>query len=786
MKANFNIFALSKKFIVVTNLVHTSASIYDAIKDFSEEKITLPLQIQYLLMRYGKSLTTDAFLSLCEMDKEDIILIANDIEVYLKELYGDYGTFQTLFGDFPNRVLNMNDVEMALHTLVHYMSGGEYFPNDYSDGFDAEKVEYDWENFDQYREFEMIDAIDMDGLASLYANIISANQSLTSFDTEAIQYLANANKQFCSMVMERIEDVPFKETLCLVIDTLHYSPKTVTDVLRYAVYLSGNDVSLPKIPTTVSNGWSTRRATKEDNIPYNFKNFNRRERRRLLQMLNDIVSTPSKFENGVSEMKKYLARWIRLGEKIHPGEFGKKFPEAKLAFDKIRNEAKSIHGWEGKVEIARQNYDFKAMMKLYKERPGSFARALDSLFRMFGEEETIINEFQSVINKVSTKVLIELAEHFSSRTERCNRFVTPKGARRAIELSSLSPMSSEFVEKIMNCVIQEFAFRASQKEPLTNQHFYLSKQLVNILLPKNMRSAAIGTVQAARGSRIPLPNDKDLIRFYCHWIDETGNEDLDLSAELIHKNCRPQHIGWNTNYRNVNNGETICIFSGDVRRRVGKCAEYIDISISKALEAGFQYMVLYASDYNGKGFQCPCWAGFESREQFGRSGGTTWAPSEVTYGVQITSQCQQIVMGIVDFEKREFIIVDEDRTGIPVSSLGNSDNLIQRFTKPHFWNALKLLEISLSARYADVYEVDDDIKVEEQKLQNNTEIKRLETLLEIYQNQLKDSSLEEVDIDGLNDEIAETLQELEWRRKCQFITCHDTIRDYTLLLESMS
>ena len=68
-------------------------------------------------------------------------------------------------------------------------------------------------------------------------------------------------------------------------------PKTVTDVLRYAVFLSGGDVALPKIPTSLDYGWGNydsswpqymkdhyNRNLQNARAPFKFKKFSNKRR----------------------------------------------------------------------------------------------------------------------------------------------------------------------------------------------------------------------------------------------------------------------------------------------------------------------------------------------------------------------------------------------------------------------------------------------------------------------------------------------------------------------------
>ena len=796
MNCNLRTFALSKKFLLLEKTVtnYTDSILKDFLNSCDVSATRIPLLVQYTLMQYGKSMTGSAFLSLCQSSPEEQVSVANDVEIYLVELFGNHGSFDTLFGDFPNTVLNMSEFEMAVHTLVQYFTDGAYFPKDFnikSNFTDAEdNTNIDW-NLCVKDNYDLIEATDYIGLSVLYKNLLCANQSLTDFDKKAVIALGDSLGEHPEMAetLIQIEDIPFKETLCLAIDSLGFKPKTVTDILRYAVYLSGGDVSLPSIPKTVSTGWNTRKATKEDNRQYNFKRFTRKERRMILSMIESLISTPNGYNPHVLEdMKKHLTRWIRLGECIHPSEYTKAFPTTASAFSVLRNTPKKIKTWASRVDSARQEFNFDKMMELYSQRPGEFIRALDSVIRLFGEDDAIIEVLSKVIGKVSTKLLIEVSEHFHCRNEKYPRFIKTKGSRTAIELKTLEPMSEDYIGKILTVITLELVNRFSLKNSFEGKNVYISKDVAKILLPTNMRSANLSNTQVPRGSRLPLPKNQDLIRFYCHWIDKFGTEDLDLSAIFVKDNGKTEHISWNSSFKNG-----VAIFSGDVRHHKGNCAEYIDVSLSKAIENGYKYIAVCVSDYEGHNFNgCQSYAGFMARDTWGTKGEKTWAPETVESEFLLSSNCQKILMGIVDLENKEYIFADEDFEGIPVTASANGEpaivKAIDRLVIAKLWNAEKLLLLNL---YAQSLNFDltyksglEDEEVTKMKEDNEKSIQALKDSLPKQIELLSKLNLPaaeyQASYDRLTKEYEQRIQSLE---KNVFITYQDVAKDYSVLFE---
>ena len=116
------------------------------------------------------------------------------------------------------------------------------------------------------------------------------------------------------------EAIPSKENMAVIVAACRKMPclsdarldgfvRTATDVLRIAVALSDGDVSLAA-------------STKFGLMP-------RVTRRRLLGWLEQAP-------NRLEDMQRWSGRWIRLGERLHPGESAERFPQTAADFAALR------------------------------------------------------------------------------------------------------------------------------------------------------------------------------------------------------------------------------------------------------------------------------------------------------------------------------------------------------------------------------------------------------------------------------------------------------------------
>ena len=745
--------------------VFASAEALDKMKTDPTYKVVMSLSIE--LMRFGKILSPQAFYGVLNLGMTRQLELAENLKSYLKDLYMD-GKYTTLFGDFPNTVLEMSEREMLVNQILHYWGsalGGEYWPSHMTE--DTETRDESLESSlnacckDKYDIFEASSA---DELADSISVLLKSQQSLTQIDKQTVaSFYANIDALTLSpekkLEMKTI-DIPFKETLCIVASNCSDSQVVteINDVLRIAMFMSGGDISLAPIPKIKDLGWKKVALGKEDKKAWNFKNFTNSETRLLLTSIENIVST--KKDDAIKDMKKYVGRWIRLGEKLHPASAKnvKRYPNAAAAFQIIRNASGEIKTFGSLLENAKQTRNLDQTLKLLSSRPGEFARHLDWLIRTFVEgqespkpikkentvgtlgtailnsgitfekasvrniskEDVAINKnkilraFSSVVQNVSTKLLYELLEHFNKRDEvAISRKVVIKGARRPVDIPILMPLSEDSIKTIQAVVLKDLIRRMSEKEDLSGVTVYLEDKLENIMLPKNMRSTGEAVKQVARGTKMPLPEISKLLRLFLFWKDENGSEDLDLSVHFYNETFELESwISWNGNYKlyNVKTGAQYAQFSGDVRHHRGNCAEYVDIDIQKALEAGSRYVIAVARDFNANSFKT-AFTGVMARAKWGTPGETSWAPSTVEQGFKVTADSQNVVLCIVDLKERQIINVDEDLAGRPMfgdsSSLNQYTDLLERYVNTkRFFNVLTLLETYFNACGAHVVVTD--------------------------------------------------------------------------------
>ena len=669
---NKNVIAFQKGFVVFSN------------KGIDNRAMAMTVQAE--LMQFGYILNNEALATLGYSDAADIKEFHNEVISYLKDITGGTRNYQPIYKGFPQQVMEISEYDLWLNQMIGYFLGGSFPANEWTKtkGTAFEHI--------KYKEIVL-------GTEEMFKNIfktlVSSGQSLTSSDVNVIKWFIENYES-----LEFPERIPFKENLCVVfgkmIELNRYSsvvlPKlTTTDVLRIIVYLSGGDVSLPKVPREYTFRRLYGKLYREENTErekFKFKKFKRKERKYLLYLLENS-------NLDVREMKLKDQRWIRIGEILHPGDYHTHYPRTYHAFQKLRNT--KVKSWYGELNDAFA-ISFNHGIDKLAERPGEFVRKLDLLIRKFPKNiQLILDYFSVVAMKTSNKVLFEVYTHFENRKESTkNRSIMIKGARKRQSLPDLPAID----HKIIN-LIQDTVWSAiKEKFKLLPQlgDCWIDENLKKIPLPTNMRSLNPSLAPIIRGERISVfnPLEAKTIRCFIHWYDKNGDIDIDLHGYLMGEKLI-QGFGYNSQHM-ADHG----CYSGDVRYRQGACAEYVDIDVKKALALGFDTFLMIAHNFAGTNFNNikDCVVGLMTREH--PESNNIWLPSTITQSVRINNSAKFCLVGAFDLITGEYIHLDLDygtlSTYVDSESISKLKEVLEHYIKSPKISVYDLLKWHVEAR----------------------------------------------------------------------------------------
>lgn len=618
----------------------------------AKQEIPMAYTVQAELMQLGYMLDDEALENLKGVYSEDIIRYHNEVIPYLRYIKGD-GDYRPLYDGFPQQVMEMSDVELFANAIRHYASLGQWVPNSYTQ---AKPTAFEHPNYKMLRPCSEAE------FNRIFTDILSVNQSITPMDKEVVKwFLENIRPEDLKPLFPNT--IPFKENLCflLSVEGTLYLDFTYTDILRTATYMSGGDVSLAQ------------------NTRFRLSNKQRGQIMMLLEWKSDCGKIGQAFLDSLEDLKKHRNKWLALFNHIHADSKHFRTPmyeNAQRVVEILRFHEKKIQTWNGFIEGLHFDGKIIELMK----RPGEFARRLNSLLGGYSDN-VIIASFATVAHKISNKVLFELYTYFESRREdQKQRTVFIKGARKPVKLEPLEKLPKEIVDKlqavILNAVKSKFAAWPQMGKVI------IDERLKNIPLPTNMRSVSETDTPVVRGTRMPINVDHTkVVRFYVHWKDASGHEDLDLSATFLGMGQKA-HVAWNQNYnlvmQNACTGKVmpsmhVAVHSGDVRHRKGDCAEYIDIDIKNARRCGFRYVLVDVRNFNYGSMKSvnPAF-GYMEREH--PEANTTWVPSSVAASWRLQSEAVACLAVMIDLDTMEYIPLDIDSNSI--TATGDADAIL--------------------------------------------------------------------------------------------------------------
>lgn len=586
---------------------------------------------------FGYTMSEALFDKLVHMKAKSREVVYDILVNGLKEITGADKVYNPMYPNFPESVMKKDDFELYFNAIVHYWSFGTLLPYEEKEEraplFNTAKV-------------KVLEAGSFNDLNDIFNNLCASKTSLSKNDVDDMIFILNSVK------VTLPDEIPFKENaacVCrLLVDTgvdtdgslCKKYVKTATDILRLITAMSDGDVSLAE-------------NTK-------FRNLKRSERRIIMNLLAGCG-------NAAEDMNRYAGRWIRVGEKLHPGEFAKneRYTKVVQAFGVIRNDGK-IQSFAGKVDAAVASGDVNAVVSLLKKRPGEFARRIDFLLRTFDKDadrKTVIMGFASVAKDVSSTVLLQVREHFINKLNGNDdmRVFFPKGnlARSYYVKNNKTETVSEDAMKMVIAVCESALVNIYGNREFLGK-VYIDEALKNYTVPFSLRSAGKTMTAVSRGSRIAIDDSAKIIRPFIWWTNTKDNIiDVDLSIAVFADdwNCL-EHVS----YSNLKSSRFGICHSGDITNGGpvdGEgVAEFIDLDIEKALSAGARYAVFNVYNFSDENFSKMEHAAFVFMTRNDMKSGEIFEPSTVKQRMDLASATTTCIPVIFDLKERVFVWCD--------------------------------------------------------------------------------------------------------------------------------
>ncbi|MES2949502.1 MAG: TerD family protein [Pseudomonadota bacterium] len=639
----------------------------------------------------GFMFTERLYAALEQLSEQQLYQYGLTLMHQLKKAVGAHVQFRLMYPNFPLQVMEMSEATLYANALHHYWTHKLPYQEL------AKRPE-----LVQFVHLRPLDVGSTDELMLLFGQLLKMQTAYGPTEQADVAWII---KQYPHQLLALLPEVQrCKENLAFVGAQLllHYPAhmdwfarqiNTVTDVLRLMACMFGGDASLAA-------------AGRLGPI----------KRWQRVQILTWMEGQ----KNIAEDMLRYAERWKRVGERLHPGDYAKRFPNTAQAFATICS-GEPVERFNREVELLLLQADWANLVPLLALRPGELARRLDMLLCRGVDPQTLLQALDHKGGSISTAVLLQVMTHFEHRavkppslsadtelpTAKPLRVFFPKGqvANVFARVNDRPALSVGVCERIVEWCEHALIARFAKLAPLGP--CYLDPQLKTYLAPFAQRSASKALRTLARGSQFPLPFETTessghadhTLRFFVWWKNGRSRTDIDLSATLYDADYG--FVDTLAYYRLKSYGAH---HSGDIVDAPDGAAEFIDIGVQTMRDRGVRYVVMSISCYSGQPYiDLPeCFAGWMAREA--PNSGEVFEAKTVLDKIDITSDTVFCIPAIFDLVTQRVIWADIALNTAPqfvnnvANNLGGVSLMVRAMTQLKKTSLHRLFGLHIRAR----------------------------------------------------------------------------------------
>lgn len=642
------------------------------------------MTIQANIERLGFSFSESTLMALSCASVDRLRSFYKDALPLFRSKVGALASYAPLYPNFPQQVVEADEAVLMADALAQYegdLVGARVLPA-------YEKKERERAALLQRSKPTLVSFVSSDSLALKLIDVFSSNASLSPSVALAARFVL---LEFSRRNLETIGEIArsvrerssSRENMALFAAAMSASGRlhdaaplepVALDALRLAVAVSHGDVSLAE--------------------PSRILKLSRPVRRLILSVLEQAAAGDS--TQALENMHGRREMFLRLGERLHPGEFGKIFPIAAELFRKLREE-KAPESFLSVAERHEKNGEISESVELLASRPGILARRLVALVNK-GADSSLVTRFEKAAPSVSTPVLLQAYRRMrdlslsNSAYSGTRTFLVKGGLGRLFfeEPSAFHLPDSEQTRifgLLADVCEKTLENRFAALPPLGK--VWIDPSVEGVLLPFAQRSAGKTLKILSRGSRVKIDPDASVIRLFVWWsergVDADGKKttsdriDVDLSAfKLDQSFSYSGHCSW-TNLRTGKSGKTAeLVHSGDVTSAPDGACEFIDINLEKMTDI----VAITLNSFTGQTFLEMPEARFGWMVLPKAQAGEVFDPRAVVQQSDLTVNGRAMMPLIFDPSRREIIWVD---SAYPSSLYGGmaerQKNQIERMTR---------------------------------------------------------------------------------------------------------
>ena len=655
---------------------------------------------------YGYIFSKELAIAISKEERNTIIDKLKSVIEVIEDFKSDKN-YTVFYKNFPDEVINMNEIDLYINQILHYWIG--YLP---SNNENIIKEDVEPSKLVKSRELNLIDD---EMIEKLFIDLLSSNVTLSEQYLDDVCVLTN-NKSIKELE-KYMEYIQMKETLTVVSSyilkkegVLIGNFKTTTDILRLIAKISGDELN---------------------NKHIHFAYFSRTELSQLMTKLENL-------QNPMPDIKRYSKPWHTFFKLYAKKINFHKYPKVRNAVDMLFGDI-SYMTERGKIneKIKRlpimSEEELDNFVKEYIVFYGDYVREILSLLNKANENqyEKLLIGLENCVTKVNTRILFQLYDriiNLKAKDKTVPRLVNSKGKWRRLK-ESIS-LSDELLNRVLQIVEDGIKTQLKEKENLGK--VFIDEDYKNIMLTTSEKDSNVSLRPMTRGSRIKFNPKAEVLRFFVAWknldektlkelntayskLDEKtlkelttmySRVDVDLSALTFDEN-----LEFNDVVAYYNQKKSYFAFSGDITDAPEGALEYIDVfDLEKLKKRGDRYVLIEIRSYNGYTFKeiNSVYAGVMELTSKEAKEKKNMYSTAITEGFQIVSSERTTNTILVDLEKFEYIWLDTNMASYMLgvmygNALSNEEipylnDLLRYFSRKQYVTMYDLLKLNADVR----------------------------------------------------------------------------------------
>ena len=602
------------------------------ITNLSNDVVTIINNLSY----YGYVPNLELLEQLASLNKDDLISFWNTQEPILKSIKGTDKEMEkfVVYKNFPKEVLEKSDAEYWTAQILMYWG----IPSTYFTEPEEKRPA-----LTEQKNLQVLSLANDNTLDNIFKNLLRMPNRWTEEQKNTAIFL---HQQVIDKTIN-ISESNFKENIVNLANSLIQSnPETyekyikannATDVLRLSIVMSDGDINLKS--------------------PVKFKNFKSKERKFLLNALNDS-------KNLLEDVSLRPEVFKRLLKNLHPGDYS--FENVNNVYDKLYK--KEYVTFNSKVQKNIDTNNLEAL-ELLKQRPGEMLRKMHHLYSVYKKDA--INTFVEILPKLNVLQLLKIKKYLVNIDERKNLLFAPKGKWSAVQL--VENQKVKFDPEDKGFLVQKINENLNNILSTTNQGFDLDEKTKNIKLQTNDQELT----SYGRGTSFDIPENTKFIRTASYW-STPNNETVffDNSWNFFDTNWNPVGICcWNHNRL----GDA-AIFSGDPINSSNKnnaACQLIDLYLDKLEKMDVKFAVWNILSYSHKPFEE---AEVLATLQYGENAehGNLYEPSRAHMVFPLKGKNLTKYVAMIDVPNKKLVYIDANLYADLSSANKNSQNLSEK------------------------------------------------------------------------------------------------------------